>query len=57
MPSSHLRRLPILLIAIAILALPTPTLAADPPLGEAVSLPDGTELPPMPAEQIARTAQ
>jgi len=57
MPRSHLRRLPILLIAIAILALPTPMLAADPPLGEAVSLPDGTELPPMPAEQIARTAQ
>ena len=37
--------------------MPVPAQAADPPLGEAVTLPDGTVLPPMPAEQIAPTAQ
>ena len=37
--------------------MPMPAYAADPPLGEAVTLPDGTVLPPMPVEQITPTAQ
>lgn len=57
MSTSLLRRLPVLLLAALVLAVPMPAHAADPPLGEAVTLPDGTVLPPMPAEQIAQTAQ
>jgi spore germination protein YaaH/putative cell wall-binding protein len=52
----HLRG-PIFLAAALALAIPTPALAADPPLGDAVTLADGTVLPPMPAELVAPTAQ
>ncbi len=57
MPTRHLRRASILLLAVVVLAMPLPALAADPTLGDAVTLPDGTVLPPMPAEQITPTAQ
>ena len=57
MPTRHLRRASILLLAVVVLAMPLPALGADPTLGEAVTLPDGTVLPPMPAEQITPTAQ
>ena len=53
----HLRRLPILMLAALVLATPLPVLAGEPFLGDAVSLPDGTVLPPMPAEQVTRTVQ
>ena len=57
MPTRHPRRASILLLAFVVLGMPLPALAADPTLGEAVTLPDGTVLPPMPAEQITPTAQ
>ncbi|HYI66871.1 MAG TPA: cell wall-binding repeat-containing protein [Candidatus Limnocylindrales bacterium] len=57
MPTRHLRRAPLLLLAMLVLATPMPARAADPPLGEAVTLPDGTVLPPMPVDQITPTAQ
>lgn len=50
-------RVSLLLLAATLLAVPMPTIAADPTLGDAVTLPDGTVLPPMPAEQIVPTAQ
>ena len=53
----HLRRLPILMLAALVLATPLPVLAGEPFLGDAVSLPDGTVLPPMPAEQVTPTVQ
>ncbi|MCA1569269.1 MAG: cell wall-binding repeat-containing protein [Chloroflexi bacterium] len=55
--SNRLLRLPILILVALMLAVPTPALGADPTLGEAVTLPDGTVLPPMPVEQIAPSAQ
>lgn len=48
----------LVLILAATLVLPAaPTAAADPSLGDAVTLPDGSVLPPMPAEQIQPSAQ
>lgn len=57
MPNRSLRSLSILLLAASLLGVPSPAAAADPTLGEAVTLPDGTVLPPMPAEQITPSAQ
>src|SRR5688572_14363910 len=58
MPSSPRRRLPILAVVLATLVLPaTPAAAADPSLGEAITLPDGTVLPPMPADQVRPSVQ
>lgn len=45
-------RLSVVLLAASMLVLPAPTAAADPTLGEAVTLPDGTVLPPMPSEML-----
>ncbi|MEA2652609.1 MAG: hypothetical protein QOI85_2330 [Chloroflexota bacterium] len=57
MQTRHLLR-PILLAVALALAMPMSAVGADPPpLGEAVTLPDGTVLPPMPPELIAPTAQ
>src|SRR5688500_16821734 len=52
MPIRLLRPLLIGLVAAAQLTVPTATLAADPPLGGPVTLPDGTVLPVMPADQV-----
>jgi spore germination protein YaaH/putative cell wall-binding protein len=57
MPLIRRLRLPMLLLVMASLVMPGPATAADPPLGEAVTLADGTVLPPMPAEQAAPTVQ
>ena len=58
MPFSPRRRLPILAVLLAALVLPaTPAAAADPTLGDAITLPDGSVLPPMPADQIRPSAQ
>jgi len=40
------------LLVISLLVQPAPAAAADPPLGEAITLPDGTVLPPMPPELL-----
>lgn len=56
MPLSRTVRLQVTaLVAIALFAtlLPAPTAAAEPTLGPAVTLEDGTTLPPMPAELLA----
>ena len=52
MPIRLLRPLLVGLVAAAQLTAPTATLAADPPLGEPVTLPDRTVLPAMPADQV-----
>jgi spore germination protein YaaH/putative cell wall-binding protein len=58
MPSSTRRRLPILAVLLCSLVLPaTPAAAADPSLGDAITLPDGSVLPAMPADQIRQSAQ
>ncbi|MDQ3690051.1 MAG: glycosyl hydrolase family 18 protein, partial [Chloroflexota bacterium] len=57
MLTRHPGRLSILLIAAILMATPLPALAADPPLGDAVSLPDGTVLPPMPSDQVVPSVQ
>ena len=57
MPTRNLRRASLVLLAVLALGVPGPALAADPTLGEAVTLPDGTVLPPMPADQIVPTVQ
>ena len=41
-----------LLLAVSLLVQPASAAAADPPLGEAITLPDGTVLPPMPPELL-----
>ncbi len=46
-----------LLLSAALLVAPMPAAAAEPSLGGAVTLPDGTVLPPMPAEQIVPGVQ
>jgi spore germination protein YaaH/putative cell wall-binding protein len=46
-----------LLLSAALLVAPMPAAAADPSLGGAVTLPDGTVLPPMPVEQIVPGVQ
>src|SRR5688500_20176632 len=46
-----------LMLSAALLVAPMPAAAADPSLGGAVTLPDGTVLPPMPAEQIVPGVQ
>lgn len=51
------RLLTLLVLSAALLAAPMPVAAADPSLGPAVTLADGTVLPPMPAEQIAPSVQ
>ncbi|HEX7171831.1 MAG TPA: cell wall-binding repeat-containing protein [Candidatus Limnocylindria bacterium] len=57
-PSHHRRRVPLrLLVACALLLPATPAVAADPTLGDAVTQPDGTVLPPMPADQVRPTVQ
>ncbi|MEO6578103.1 MAG: cell wall-binding repeat-containing protein [Candidatus Limnocylindria bacterium] len=48
---------PLLLIALFALVLPARTTADEPSLGDAITLPDGTVLPPMPIELLAPTAQ
>ena len=49
----HRRRVPFaLLLAVSLLAAPAPAAANDPSLGDPVSLPDGTVLPAMPADQV-----
>jgi len=50
-------RVSILLLALSLLLPAAPAAAADPSLGDAVTLADGTVLPPMPAEQITPTPQ
>ena len=51
-------RLPILAVVLSSLVLPaTPAAAADPTLGDAITLPDGTVLPPMPADQVRPSVQ
>ncbi|MEO7296677.1 MAG: cell wall-binding repeat-containing protein [Candidatus Limnocylindria bacterium] len=57
MPNPRSRALSTLLLAVLVLSLPSQAAAADPTLGAAVTLPDGTVLPPMPAEQITPSAQ
>lgn len=52
-----LHRLILVAIGVALVWSPMPAHAAEPPLGEAVVLPDGTVLPPLPADQFAPTAQ
>jgi spore germination protein YaaH len=53
----RLRR-PILFLVIACLVLPaSPAAAADPSLGDAITLPDGSVLPAMPADEIRPSAQ
>lgn len=48
----------ILLLVIACLVLPaSPAAAADPSLGDAITLPDGSVLPAMPADEIRPSAQ
>jgi len=51
------RFLTLLVLNAALLAVPMPAAAADPSLGPAVTLADGTVLPPMPAEQIVPSVQ
>lgn len=46
-----------LMLSAALLVAPMPAAAAEPSLGGAVTLPDGTVLPPMPAEQIVPGVQ
>ena len=57
MLTRHPGRLSILMLAAILLATPLPALGADPSLGDAVSLPDGTVLPPMPSEQVVPSVQ
>ncbi len=52
MPFPRRLRALVPLLAVALLLPAAPATAADPTLGDAVTLPDGTVLPPMPAEQI-----
>ena len=52
MPLNRRFRLTVVLLAASMLVLPVPAAAADPTLGEAVTLPDGSVLPPMPAEML-----
>src|SRR5687767_6608198 len=52
MPLNRRFRLTVVLLAASMLVVPAPAAAADPTLGEAVTLPDGTVLPPMPAEML-----
>ena len=52
MPLNRRFRLSVVLLAASILVMPAPAAAADPTLGEAVTLPDGTVLPPMPPEML-----
>ncbi len=52
MPLNRRFRLSVVLLAASMLVLPAPAAAADPTLGEAVTLPDGTVLPPMPPEML-----
>jgi spore germination protein YaaH/putative cell wall-binding protein len=54
--SRHLRA-PVLLLALALLLPAAPAVAADPSLGDAVTLADGTVLPAMPVDQIQPSAQ
>ncbi|HUF07110.1 MAG TPA: cell wall-binding repeat-containing protein [Candidatus Binatia bacterium] len=58
MPLNRRFRLSITLaLAAALLVAPMPAAAAEPILGEAVTLSDGTVLPAMPAEQVTPSAQ
>jgi len=57
MLTRHPGRLSILMLAAILLATPLPAFGADPSLGDAVSLPDGTVLPPMPSEQVVPSVQ
>jgi len=57
MLTRRLRFLTLLALSAALLAAPIPAAAADPSLGPAVTLPDGTVLPPMPAEQVVPSVQ
>jgi putative cell wall-binding protein/spore germination protein YaaH len=50
-------RVALLVLAVSLLVPAMPAAAAEPTLGDAVTLPDGTVLPAMPAEQIQPTAQ
>ena len=50
-------RVSILVLALSLLVPAAPAAAADPTLGDAVTLPDGSVLPPMPAELIQPSAQ
>jgi spore germination protein YaaH/putative cell wall-binding protein len=57
MPSTRRSGPLALALIVALLAMPLPAAAADPPLGPAVTLPDGTVLPPMPAAQVTPSVQ
>ena len=58
MPSPRLLRTPLLALVVASLLLtPAPAAASEPPLGGSVTLPDGSVLPEMPADQVRPTAQ
>lgn len=56
-PNRRLRATILLLLGAALLTQPAPAAGAEPTLGEAVTLPDGTVLPPMPPELIAPSIQ
>ncbi len=53
----RLRPLALVLMSVALLATPLPARASDPPLGDALTLSDGTVLPPLPADQLRPSAQ
>ena len=55
MTLNRLRAPLLILLAASLLASPAPAAAAEPTLGDAVTLDDGTVLPVMPAEQIQPT--
>ncbi|HSI99153.1 MAG TPA: cell wall-binding repeat-containing protein [Patescibacteria group bacterium] len=58
MPSTRPLRTPLLAVLVASLVLaPAPASAAEPTLGEAVTLPDGSVLPEMPADLIRPSVQ
>ena len=56
-PFPTLRRLILSALCLGILSSPTPAQAAEPPLGDAVTLEDGSVLPPMPAELMVPSVQ
>jgi spore germination protein YaaH/putative cell wall-binding protein len=57
MRSRLLRLLLVPALALCATSVPRTAVAAEPPLGDAVTLEDGTVLPPMPADQVVPTLQ
>ena len=52
MPLNRRLRVSLLFLALSLLVMPAPAAADDPTLGDAITLPDGTVLPPMPPEML-----